>query len=313
VKTPERELGDGVHLLFQAVCRDPRCRVARLDDLRVGDVGVLVERPFQQAQIRSLCVGERTLADDVRLRERASAKLPERSVGTLAGARDDDHLRAGHLQHRGAHRDVDLFVGMRVHLVDDRQRRFQPVQQPCFGGERAQVPGEDPRLPGIRTPTELEMAVDNVWVIKEAGEAGGRLEQDPRLFATRGGAVDRGAVDSQKMVKGDRREQVGLAVSSGEEEDGFPRAADRPHDLTLKRLQIESDRAAELQELHKQTLSDDEDTLHSCLWEFSGERPKTERSPTAGRCGPTTGGRLSSPPHPTTPSGSRTCGRASES
>ncbi len=137
-----------------------------------------------------------------------------------------------------------------MQLVDDRQRRRQPVQTRSVSGEDAQMPAEDVRLARVVAVAELELADDDVPVIEDAGEVRGSLVQDPRLLAARSGAVDRGALDADEVVERDRGEERCLPLAAREEGDELPlRAGGGRGDPPLERLEAEPDLLSEADEL----------------------------------------------------------------
>jgi hypothetical protein len=124
-----------------------------------------------------------------------------------------------------------------VHLVQDRERGFEAVQQASVGGEDAHVAAERPRLGGVGAVADLEVAVDEVRVVEHAGEVRSGFVQDPGLLSGCGCAVDGGVVHGQQVVVGDRGEQVGLAVAAREQDHRLPlRPGDRLRDPTLEGL-----------------------------------------------------------------------------
>ena len=78
------------------------------------------------------------------------------------------------------------------------------MQARRVGREDAQVPREDVRLLGVVAVAELEVADDDVRVVEDAREVGGGLEEDARLLAARGGAVDSRVLDRDEVVQRDR-------------------------------------------------------------------------------------------------------------
>ena len=140
---------------------------------------------------------------------------------------------------------------MGVELVDDRERRGEPVQLGGVGGEDAQVSGDDVRFERVVDPAELEVADDDVRVLELAGEHGGGLVEDACLLTARGGAVDGRLRHGDQVVQRDRRHQGGLALAAGEEDDELAfGACGGACDPFLERLQVESDLLAEQGELH---------------------------------------------------------------
>jgi integrase len=197
------DLGDRLGLFPEPGECDPGRRVRLLDDTRLRDLGVFGERPFEQAQARPLRVGEGASAGDLGLCEAAGSQPAERRVDALAGARDHDHLRAGHLQHRGAERDVDLVVGVGVQLVDRRLPAVHrlPLLWLDWSGARVAAvdltlvgdydePRRRVRLRRSATKTRTALWVDLPDVLADALEATlpHRRFRDPdgRLFAGSG-------------------------------------------------------------------------------------------------------------------------------
>ena len=187
----------------------------------------------------------------MRLTERPSTQAPERRVRALAGRRDHDQARVRPLERRRAQGEIDLVVGVRVQLVDDRERRRQAVQARSVGGEDAQVAREHVRLAGSVAVAKLEVADDDVLVVEHASEVGRGFVQDPGLLPTRGGAVDGRVLDRDEVVERDRGEERRLPLPAREQGDELPLGASgRLRDPTLERLEVEPDPLTERLELH---------------------------------------------------------------
>ncbi len=207
VEAAEGELGDGAPLRGERLDRDPARRVHRLHLLGVVHVAVLGQRPLEQPEVGAARVGERALPPYLRKRERPCTEASERAVCALAGGRDDYEAGVGPLQGRRAEREVDLVVTVGVQLVDDRERGREPVQFRRVGGENPQVAAEPLRLVRVLAPAQLEVADDDVLVLKPQGEGGGRLVEDPRLLARGSGAVDGRMLDRDEVMQRDGGEQ----------------------------------------------------------------------------------------------------------
>jgi hypothetical protein len=79
------------------------------------------------------------------------------------------------------------------------------------------MPGEHPGLLGIRAPTQLEAPFDDVRVVEHPSEVRRRFERIRASSRDATRAVDRGALNGQEVVEGDRPRCEGNAVFAMEQ------------------------------------------------------------------------------------------------
>jgi hypothetical protein len=88
----------------------------------------------------------------------------------------------------------------------------RPVQAGRVGGEDAQVPAEHVRFVRVLAVAKLQMADDDVVVLERASEHRGGLVEDPCLLAARGGRVNGGVRNGEKMLEGEGGKQRRLSL-----------------------------------------------------------------------------------------------------
>jgi hypothetical protein len=137
----ERVDAGRMDLLGEPVPRHSGGRVRRLQDVRIGEVGGGVAGPLEPRERAERIdrARQRPVAAGTLEREAAGAEPPEDGAGIVAGGRDRQQARAGHLPERGAEGDVELGVAVGVKLVDERQSGTEAVGSRPVRREDAQV------------------------------------------------------------------------------------------------------------------------------------------------------------------------------